>query len=271
MNEMTQLDPIVNLPSLYINGGVVSNDATTPHTILDIAAGQFRDSNNMIDMVLGDFLNEGYGTDNSVTRLNAAVNGINGLDTGSLATSSIYAIYVIGDSSNKNPTGVIASLASNSVPLLPFGYDSYRKIAYWPTQSGSAYWAVGYYTPSSIGVRRFYYDAPIALTLASSGAATTYSAGATALTNIVPAVNNLPIFFNASFIPGNAAGDTLKMQPGNGTGDAIIVTGQVTTVHVTQSVTVLSQLVSGVPTVNYKVTNSGDTAALNVAGFEIAL
>src|SRR5580692_3582295 len=98
---MTQLDPIINQPFLYVNGLLVSNDATTPNTVLDIAAGQCRDSNNVIDMILGDFLNEGYGTDNSSTSLNAAVNGLNGLDTGSLAASTMYAVYIIADSSGK--------------------------------------------------------------------------------------------------------------------------------------------------------------------------
>lgn len=265
---MSQLDPIVNQPSLYINGLLVSNDATTPNTVLDIAAGQCRDSNNIIDMVLGDYLNEGYtsGSANYSTSLNAAVNGLNGLDTGSLGASKVYAIYVIGDSSNKNPVGVIASL-SVTTPLLPFGYDSYRKIAYWTTDSSSHFLA-GYYSASIIGVRTFYYDAPISVGTTSTSA----SYAAIDLTKFVPLVNNIPVWLNVSM--SGTANDTMKLQPGNATGDAIVITAQVTSQALTSQVRVLAQntAISTVlsPTINYK--NSGtDTIAITVAGYDIAL
>jgi hypothetical protein len=266
---MSQLDPIVNQGMLYINGLVVSNDATTPNTILDIAAGQCRDSNNIIDMILGDFLNEGTGTANSSTSLNAAVNGINGLDTGSLAVSTMYAIYVIGDSSNKNPTGVILS-ANQSLPLLPFGYDSYRKIAFWATDS-SSHFLSGYYSPSGINVRAFFYDAPQA-TAITAGHATTYTN--VNLIKFVPTINNLVVWIYSSYVPATA-GNALSLQPGNGTGNAVVVTGQVATVAVTSNSKLLAQnvTISTVvsPVVNYKETNASDAVAINVAGFEIAL
>ena len=44
--------PIINLPFLYINGLIVSNDATTEQTVIDLSAGQCRDSTNTYDMVL---------------------------------------------------------------------------------------------------------------------------------------------------------------------------------------------------------------------------
>src|ERR1017187_7520789 len=98
---MTQLDPIVNALYLDINGLNVSNDATTPNTVLNISAGQARDSNNVIDMLLGNWLNQGNPatTANSLTLLNLAVTGANGLDTGVLAASTNYYVYIIGDSS----------------------------------------------------------------------------------------------------------------------------------------------------------------------------
>lgn len=265
---MTQLDPIVNQANLYLNGLAVSNDATTPNTVLNVAAGQCRDSNNIIDMVLGDFLNEGYtaGSANYSTSLNAAVTGLNALDTGTLGASKMYAIYVIGDSSNKNPTGVIASL-NVSLPQLPFGYDSYRKVAYWPTDSSSHFLA-GYYSVSGTGVRTFYYDAPISAgTTASSASYATID-----LTKFVPLVNNIPVWLNVSL--SGTANDTMNLQPGNATGNAIVITAQVTSQALTSQVRVLAQskAVSTVlsPTINYK--NSGtDTIVITVAGFDLSL
>lgn len=265
---MTQLDPIVNAGSIYINGLAVSNDVTTPNTVLDITAGQCRDSNNIVDMILGDWLNEGYSatTDNLSTSLNAAVKGLNGLDTGSLAASTMYAVYVIADSSNKLPTGTILS-ANQSLPLLPFGYDSYRKIAYWPTDS-SSHFLLGYYSVSGIGVRTFYYDAPISAGTTASSA----SYAAINLIKFVPTVSNIPVWLNVSF--SGTANDTMDLQPGNATGNAIVITAQVTSQALTSQVRVLAQntTISSVisPTINYK--NSGtDTIAITVAGFDIAL
>jgi hypothetical protein len=271
---MSQLDPIVNLPSLYINGFIISNDATTPNTVLDIAAGQCRDSNNIIDMILGDFLSEGTGTANSSTSLNAAVNGINGLDTGSLAASTMYAVYCIGDSSNKNPTGVILS-ANQTTPGLPFGYDSYRKIGYWATDA-SSHFLLGYYSASGSGVggngtRTFFYDAPQA-TAITAGHATTYTN--VNLIKFVPNINNIAVWIQTSYTPATA-GNTLKLQPGNATGDAITITGPVTSGVYTSANLLLAQsvVISTVssPVINYKESNGSDAVAINVAGFELNL
>lgn len=263
---MSQLDPIVNQPYLALNGLIVSNDATTPNTLLDISAGICRDSNNIIDMVLGNYLGlSGIGTANASTTINAAVNGINGLDTGSLAASSVYSVFIIGDSSNKKPTGAILSLSS-SAPLLPFGYDSIRLIGYWTTDS-SSHFLLGYISSVLGGSRTFTFDAPQA-TAVTAGAATTYTA--IDLSTIVPLVNQLPVQISYAFTPG-AASRTLKMQGANSTGDAVTITGQVTSVIVTGINNVLAQTKSSKPEINYKVSNAGDAVAINVAGYSFSV
>lgn len=60
--------------------------------------------------------------------------GINSLDTGNFALSSLYAVYIISDSTGANPTGGISSL-NLSAPLLPSGYDIYRRVGYFYTSS----------------------------------------------------------------------------------------------------------------------------------------
>jgi hypothetical protein len=268
INSMSQLDPIVNQPSIYMNGLLISNDATTPNTVLDISAGQCRDSNNIIDMVLGDFLNEGYsaGSANFSTSLNAAVNGLNGLDTGSLAASTMYAVYVIGDSSSKNPTGVILS-ANQATPGLPFGYDSYRKIGYWATDATSHFLA-GYYSISGIGVREFFYDAPQATAITAGHATVATNVN---LIKFVPNINNVAVWIYTSYVPATA-GNALSMQPGNGTGFPIVITGQVATVAVTSQSLLLAQsvVISTVssPVINYKESNASDAVAIDVLGFQ---
>lgn len=257
-----QLDPIYSLPFLYAYGMVISNDATTPNTKLNIGAGQVRDSNDNIDMPLGasNLPLNGSATATPLV-LDAGVNGVNGLDTGSLAASTMYGVWVIGDSQYKNAVGAILTLASNSQPLMPLGYDSMRLIGYWPTDA-SSHFLKAYM--SGIGTSRlFVYDAPQA-TAVTAGNATSYTA--VALTAFVPPVENTPVSMAFAFTPG-AASRVLNLTPGNATGNAVTITGQVTSVVVSGNAQVLSKVTSAVPEVDYKVSNSGDAVALNVAGF----
>jgi hypothetical protein len=256
-------------PFLYKYGLIVSNDASSPNTVLNISAGQCRDSNNVIDMGLGSIfppVNQGSAVSAPLS-LNAAVNGANGLDTGSLAASSMYAVYIIGDSSYNNAVASILSLASNSAPLMPLGYDSYRLIGYWATDA-SSHFLLGYYAGQG-SVLQFFYDAPQA-TAITAGAATSYTA--IDLSALVPPVNNLPVLIQSNF-SANAAGDTLKLQGAASTGDAVTVIGQVVagTAHLQSYNQVLAQLVSSAPKIKYKVSSASDAVALNVAGFNVAI
>lgn len=247
------LEQITNAPALYVNGMLSSYASTTS---LTITSGQCRDSTNNYDITIG-----------AVTTLNASINGANGLDTGSLASSKMYVIYAIHDAAGYLPDAYILSL-SRTAPTLPTGYGAFRIIGYWPTDS-SSHFIVGYVTSLS-GSRSFMYDAPQA-TAITAGAATSYTA--VDLSNIVPIIPGLNtsfVYILADINPA-VAGHTLKLQPVNGTGDAITVTGQVATVHVTQQVKVLAQIASGAPKVNYKVANASDAAAISVLGFDYSL
>lgn len=253
----TQNIPVVPQPFLYAYGCLASNDATTPNTKIDMTAGQVRDSNDILDIIISTGMT-----------INAAVNGYNGLDTGSLGASKMYDIYAIADSSNKNPSGFILTLDSNSSPLMPFGYDSLRRVGFWMTDS-SSHFLLGYMSGGSNG-RSFVYDAPQA-TAVTAGAATAYTA--VDLSNLVPvpaAGVNIPVSIAYAYTP-NAASHTFKMQPVNATGDAVTITGQVASVVFSDNVTVLAQLASAKPEINYKVSNGSDAVAINVAGFSFSI
>lgn len=260
-----QAVPFLPQKYLQINECKISNHAATASTSLDISAGICRDQSDTYDLNLGNYNNFQYTpTANSVTVLNAANNGINGLDTGSIAASKVYYIYVIADPVQGNQTGVMASLAAPSVgPLMPFGYSAYRHIGYWATSSGSVF-LLGYNAGNN-NARIFMYDAPISV----GTTATSASYAAVDLTKFVPLVNNLPVYINASI--SGTAGDTLALQPGNATGDAVVIEAQVNSQAVKQQALVLAQntAISTVqsPTINYK--NSGtDTILLLVGGYQ---
>jgi hypothetical protein len=254
---MTNLNnvPIVNAPFIYINGLQLSNDATTPNTLLDIAVGQCRDAGNEYDMFL-----------NSPLVINMAGSGLNGLDTGTVAASKVYAVLLVSDPVSGNPTGAMFTLTP-SAPLMPFGYSAYKTIGYVATDS-SMHILKGYWTAGGTGDRLFTFDAPQA-TAVTAGAATTYTA--VDLSALVPnGIAELPVNLSFAFTPG-APSRTLKLQGANSTGDAVTITGQVTSVVVSGLAGVLAQIASSKPEVNYKVSNAGDAVALNVAGYRLSI
>lgn len=238
----------------YINGFQISNDATTPNTLLDVAAGNSLDSTGTFQI-----------TTSSPIVINAAINGLNGLDTGTFAASTLYAVHIVADPVTNQPTGAMISLSS-SAPLLPFGYSVFRLVGHAATDA-SAHFLAGYWYGGGAS-RLFMYDAPQA-TSVTAGTATTYTG--VALTTLVPAIANLPVWIYSDLLPGNAAGDKLYMQGYNSTGDQVVITGQVTTVHVTSNNLVMAQLNSGAPSIKYKVTNGGDTAVIKVAGYQFTV
>jgi len=119
-----QADPIYQLPHLYIQGLQIGNITTTT---LEIQAGQCRDSTDNIDIPLGSPDLEGLITPAPLL-VDLTKNGVNGLDTGTLAVNTLYAVYMIADSSYFHRVAAIVTLWSNAAPLLPFGYDSFRLI-----------------------------------------------------------------------------------------------------------------------------------------------
>lgn len=247
--------PIVNNPSLYMNGLGISNNVTTPNTKLDIASGTCRDSTNVYDMTLLS----------SIT-INAADTGVNGIDTGTFAASKVYAVHLISDPVSGNATAGMISLSATA-PTMPTGYSAFRVIGY-IVSDGSTHFLKGYWTAGNTGLRTFTYDAFLA-TSVTAGTSSSYAA--IDLTTKVPAIDNLPVRFEFNWT-ANAAADTFNMQGGNGVGDQFLAIAPVAggTAHTVGFAQILSQLVSGVPKVNYKVSAVGGVA-INVAGYQVSL
>lgn len=243
---MTSGVPIQNLPYKAIQN---LESAWTSNTTITIQAGQVRDSTNIFDIVLS-----------APVIVNAAITGLNGIDTGTFAASKLYKLYAISDPVSGLPTGCMISLSNT--PAMPLGYGVYKLIGYWCTDA-STHFLLGYNSGSGAR-RKFMFDAPQA-TAVTAGNATSYTA--VALTNLVPHVENTPVFLGYAFTPG-AASRTFNVTPGNATGNAVTVTGQVTSVVVSGVAQVLSKVTTDVPEVDYKVSNSGDAVAINVAGYE---
>lgn len=108
----------------YLAGLGTSNNAT-PNTKIDVAAGVCADGTNALMLALA-----------ATTTLDCTTVGANGLDTGSLTSTTWYHLFVIG----KADGSAFAVLASTSLssPTFPSGYTLKRRIASFLTD-GSAH------------------------------------------------------------------------------------------------------------------------------------
>ncbi len=243
--------PIVNAPYLNVSGleiAVVNDETAT------VQAGRARNSTNENDIILS-----------AVATVDNTENGLNGLDTGTVAADTLYSLYLIGDSTQNNDAGLVLSLSATQ-PLLPVGYDMFRKIGYLRTDSTSDF-LLGYFSGSA-NERIFMYDAPIA-TAVTAGASTTDAA--VSLATFVPAVAGLPVYMFFDLTPA-AASRILTLKPYGAVGAPFTVTSQVTAVHMTGVALVQAQLLVGVPNIEYIWSaGGGDAVALNVAGYQYTI
>lgn len=247
--------PIVNAPNRYVNGLAISNFNST---ILNVSNGAARDSTNTNDIIMNTL-------DTSVF---LGRNGLNGLDTGTVAANLFYAVHIIGDSTDYNAPGFLLSLSAIN-PILPDGYDMFRRIG-WMRTDGSAnnlrMWEYG------DGLfRTYYYDVPP--TILTAGNATIFSAGFIDLSALV-AVPNFSIIsdecdplisINISFT-ANSAVNVAEFAVANaatvpiarfGTGVAATQVGNIT----------IPTLLTTATSFRYRVTSASDALTLTLASF----
>ena len=171
--------PIVNLPFLYLENLFFTCGASS----VFISTGQCRDSSNAYDMVL-----------NAPIAINAAVNGVNGLDQGVLAYDTMYFIVLISDPVTLLPTAARLTTAPTN-PLMPFGYSAFRVIG----ACGSTFAATAPTPPALLNLRcvsgevsreHFYLNSVNALT-----------AGAAVIATNVSLVGKVPALSDTGFVP----------------------------------------------------------------------
>lgn len=268
-----QNDPIYSLPHLYIDGLNISIASTT---VLALAPGQARDSNDNIDMPVGfpnlqgnsvpPVLFQGY---QPGLLINAAVNGANGLDTGSLAASTQYAVYLIGDSRGYLPVAGILTLTSNVLPKLPLGYDSYRLLGFQAT-GGSSTFVYATSKPQNMKYALQYINQP-PLSVLSGGNATTFTAIDLTTNAAVPTttLKNIIVTLLVTFTP-LAANDIVQFRPTGSSATAGLptITGIAAGVAQTQYIQVIAGTGgSTVPEIDYLVSVSGDAVSVSVVSW----
>jgi hypothetical protein len=220
-----------------------------------------RSAEDNFDINVGDYFG-----DASTTTLNAAVNGLNGLDTGSLAASKVYAVWAIADESGYNESGFLLSLSTTS-PTMPngtftSGYNVKKRIGWAVTNGSSQFMTL---TVSGAGnVIRYTYDAPVKVLNAGTSA----TQAAVDLSAVVPAVSGIPVDLNGDFVSDAASKKaTICTSGGTIASSRFIFNAQVAAVHVIQDYIVPATLISGVPKVDYIISAATSTLDLYVNGF----
>jgi len=274
-NPQIQNEAIYALPRLYIQGLQLSAATPLAATVIAVSPGAARDSTNSIDMVVG--LQNYFGIDNPPQLfngyqpglfINSAVNGVNGLDYGTIAASTQYAVYLIGDSRNYNNTAAVLSLTSNTAPLLPAGYDSYRLIGFWSTDT-SSHFVYATTKPQNLNGLLTYYNSP-GVSVLAGGAATAFTAIDLTTNSAIPvgagALPNIIVTLLVTFTPA-AAGDTVQFRPTGSAATSGIptITGAVAGIAQSQYI----QVIAGIgtlprPEIDYKVTSASDAVSVSV-------
>lgn len=244
------------MPNLPIYAPFVENIdglnlAWVSGTSITVAAGQCSNSTGANQIVLS-----------ALATIDAATNGANGLDSGSLANSTFYAVHVIGDSTGYNDAAALLS-TSATAPSLPAGYDMFRRVGYVLT-SGAA--AILDFTQRGNGNNRdMYYAAAIATNI-TAGASTTFAA-VTASAGAPPLAKEL--YIKAVLTADAGATRTMALRDGGSSsaaGQAIMSSPAST---VTSAMLVCPCGASG--DIDYLVSNASAAVALNVQGYVDAL
>lgn len=190
------------------------------------------------------------------TILDATVNGVNGLDTGSLEAAKTYSVFVIASQTNRKRPKVLLSLNA-ATPYVPEDYDLWKRIGFARTDGSAEFWK---FYQSGNGLRRMYkYNA--LLNLLTGGTATSLTA--VDVSPAVPAIDNIEIGLKLSFTP-NTAGNAAYIVPFGGEDvDTTGISGVVAAETQVAQIVTLAKLDSGVPKIEYKVTNASDTLTID--------
>jgi hypothetical protein len=229
----------------YANGLEI---AYASATTLTVSAGSCSDDANAWDII-----------NNSAVTIDAAVVGLNGIDTGTLGASTLYYIYEIGSSLGSTLVGSIISTSATS-PILPARYDLKKLIGYIYTDGSSHF--VNQRIFGKGRVRKCVYDT--AVSVLSGGSATFVAVD---LSAAVPALDKVDVEFIASITP-NTAGNVGYIRPAGSTATVVpALSGCVAAKAQLGMINSLTAIASGVAKIEYKTSEASDTFALTVYSY----
>jgi hypothetical protein len=198
---------------MYVNGMRLAFVSTTTFTV---SQGLCRNSTNVNDINIGLPLNVAatqtgelpVPAGGGAVTVDITTTGAGGLDNGTLAASTFYAVHAIGDSTGNNAGSAIIS-TSLTAPVLPGGYDMFRRIGFIKTDGASH---VLPFRQEGLSTDRWmWWDAAIATGVTSGSSATFATVDCSA--GIPPMGVSSDAKFLVIFTP-TGAGNTLELRPG---------------------------------------------------------
>jgi hypothetical protein len=280
--------PMVNAGSLYLNG---LNLSATSTTVLTVSPGAARDNTNQDDIVLP-----------AAATVTTTVSGIGGLDTGTIAATTFYAVYLIGSSLSANPEineatqvstmasgttilngtviaegtvaqptwsvqnnpqpGVMISLSATQ-PTLPEGYDMFRRIGFVKTD-GASHFLPFWQDGVNTSTRTMWYDAPISVLTATASA--TFEAQSLAVA-VPVGVGQTRVILQADLDP-NAAANFVELRPtgSSSTNGNVKMSGDVAGVHHFDQLQAIAAVSAGALSIDW-MTDAASTVALAVSAY----
>jgi hypothetical protein len=273
--------PVENAGFLYVNGMKLSNNAGAPTTVLNIAPGQCRDHTNTNDIVI----NAVYDVNavppvlvSDYVTTSVAVLGAGGIDTGVVEADTMYAVYAIGSSANpeylvnyapinqkppvelpfsKFPGAAILS-KSFVAPVLPNGYDMFRRIGTVVTGAGST---IKPFVQTGLNDQSRVMNYSASIDVLVAGAAVAYAN--VDLNAITPTVPTKPVMLMLLVVfDPNAAGDFVSIKPVTGVEAFATVSASVAgVVKRAQVLCPCSVSAGGIARISYKISNVAGAAA----------
>lgn len=244
------LEPVVNSRIPYISSiGLYSVASDETLLVSDIKCSN---STNEIDMSVT--------TANAVgTTVSLLTTGLNGLDQGAAAASTVYALYVLSDAYGFNPSGFILS-TNVTTPLIPTGYGAWRRVGWAFTDASSD--LIDVIITGNGSDKHYQYDNAIAvLTAGTSASKVNIDMGA-----ITPPKNTV-VELVVAFTP-NAASDTASIYNGNSSSSLpAVVTGQVAAVVVNDTIIRNTAFNTSAWVIAYALSTASAAATIRITGF----
>ena len=237
--------PVVNAGIKYINGMRLT---WLNGTTMTVASGQCRNSTDVNDITIA-----------ADVTINTGTNGAGGLDQGSMANSTFYAVYAIGDSFGNNAGSALIS-ADLSSPVLPGGYNMYFRIGYVKSSGAAALLA---FRQDGVSLDRWmWYDAPIATDVAFGASATYAPVDAS---DGLPSATPTMVRWYCRFTP-TLGNDTLVLAPHTSSSTLGYASASGAVAGVVETVQLICPTDAFVTNaINYKVT--GSAVAISVAAY----
>ncbi len=248
---MTTLVQYFNYPFLY---AVDCQVAVTGNKAVSISTGQLRDSTNSFDLLVSSSLS-----------LSASSNGVNALDSGSVAANTWYAVYVIYDPTRRNPVAGLLS-TSSTAPVMPSAngvtYGAFRLVG-WVLTDGSSNFLVPYIIGNGNSRKNIWNDHIAVLTNGTASTATNVGCS-----GAVAPVDNSLLLLDVSFTVASA-GNYVQVRPygSSSTSNSALSNPSGTLLQIGQ-LSVLSKLNSSTPTFQYYHNAASCSSTMYVRSFE---